>query len=153
MPKANVKKTKWAPKVTAFAIAASIVIAVAILSTKHSHQKIIHIGNTTFSTTIADTAITREQGLSGRKSLSSDDAMLFTFDTAAVQCFWMKNMRFPLDILWFNSQKQLIYTRQNLSPKTYPKTFCPHSPTRYVVETKAGTVRRDHIQLGADLLF
>src|SRR3546814_5390602 len=49
------------------------------------------IGHHKVNAEIAATDATREHGLMGRKALAPDHGMLFVFDQAAAQCFWMKN--------------------------------------------------------------
>lgn len=94
-----------------------------------------------FKLDVADTPESRNQGLSGRANLSDNEGMLFKLESPAIACFWMKDMRFNLDLLWFDSEKKLIYEQKNLSPDSYPKQFCPLTPASYIVEIKPGVVQ------------
>jgi uncharacterized membrane protein (UPF0127 family) len=94
-----------------------------------------------FDVEVADTPALRQQGLAGRGSLSNNSGMLFTFAAPDPACFWMENMQFNVDILWFDVNKRLIYQQQNLSPSSYPQRFCPPSPASYVVEINPGIVQ------------
>ena len=65
----------------------------------------VMINNHTFSVEIATTSAQQQQGLSGRNSLPQNQGMLFIFKTAGRYAFWMKGMKFPLDIIFINNNK------------------------------------------------
>jgi uncharacterized membrane protein (UPF0127 family) len=88
---------------------------------------------------IADTDASREQGLSGRHSLAQDQGMLFIFDTSGQYGFWMKDMEFSLDMVWMNENKTIVGVTKDISTSTYPSTFDPPVPVKYVLEIKAGS--------------
>lgn len=87
---------------------------------------------------IADTAAERQQGLSGRTKLSQNHGMLFKLGSDQNGCMWMKEMNLTIDILWFDASRKLIEKQENVSPDTYPKTFCPTEKPSYVLEVPAG---------------
>src|SRR5690349_12394377 len=60
----------------------------------------ITIDNATFSVVVAKTPEEREKGLSGRDSLAQNSGMLFVFDHPDTYTFWMKGMKFPLDMIF-----------------------------------------------------
>ena len=113
----------------------------------------VQLEGSTFSIRVADTPALWAQGLSGTSQLPSDEAMLFIFDQPETACFWMKDMHYNLDILWFDTGRHLIYEEQNLSPATYPNSFCAPGLTAYVLEVNAGTAQRLHVKLGDSLGF
>ena len=63
---------------------------------------------------------TQEQGLSGRKSLNQDEGMLFVFENNEPHFFWMKDMNFPIDMIWISNDLHVIYIKKNADPKSYP---------------------------------
>lgn len=79
----------------------------------------------------------RSLGLSGRNSLAKGKGMLFEFETSDNHCFWMKDTRFPLDMIWLNDQKQVVHIERHVQPESYPKNFCPVLPAKYVLEVNA----------------
>ena len=101
---------------------------------------------------IADTDAARARGLSGRPALAKNTGMLFVFATADDQSFWMKDMNFPLDIIWLDDHWRVIDVTQNISPKDFPKTYGPRAPARYVLEVNAGFISAHHITIGAQVL-
>ena len=122
----------------------------ALAPATKDHVAIAALAGHPYELEIADTPALREQGLSHRPSLDSNQGMLFEFREPAKQCFWMKDMQFSLDILWFDAEKKLIYQQQNVAPSSFPHNFCSSSPALYVVEIKPRTVR---LNLGDPLVL
>ncbi len=91
------------------------------------------------SVEVVDNDTTRTMGLSGREDLGRNDGMLFKFDdSSANRCFWMKDMNFPLDIIWLDQDKKVVHIENNVAPETYPQSYCPDEPAKYVLEVNAG---------------
>ena len=94
-------------------------------------------------------------GLMFRPSLPADRALLFVFGELDFHGIWMKNCRFPIDIVWLDEKKKVVH----LAPRVPPcaKEPCPvYQPMRrsaYVVEMNAGAAEREKIVLGASLDF
>jgi len=97
---------------------------------------------------VADTPLAREVGLGGRSGLAAGEGMLFVFPHEDTYGFWMKNMGFPIDILWLNSQGEVVYMAENVAPETYPTTFTPSVPALYVLELPAGFVEEHEVVVG-----
>ncbi len=100
-----------------------------------------------FAVEVADTPAKRIQGLSGRDGLGVNEGMLFTFDEPGAHGFWMKDMKFPIDIIWI-SNSEVIYVLNNLNPDSYPTIFSPPKPVNQVLEVKAGTALRLNVVEG-----
>ncbi|MFA5830784.1 MAG: DUF192 domain-containing protein [Candidatus Paceibacterota bacterium] len=91
---------------------------------------------------------TRILGLSGRSALSEGEGMWFDFISEGYHGFWMKDMNFPIDILWFDKHLRIIHMKENASPESYPETYAPPSPDRFVLEVPAGFVKKYAVSLG-----
>ncbi len=102
----------------------------------------------TFSVEVADTPELQGKGLSGHSLLLGDQGMLFVFQKPDNYGFWMKDMMFPLDIIWFDQNFQVIHMERALMPSTYPEVFYPGSPALYVLEVKSGTSEAINLHLG-----
>jgi uncharacterized membrane protein (UPF0127 family) len=113
----------------------------------------VSIGTTTISVEIADTQAKRTQGLSGRAGLAEGSGMLFVFDWDATWGFWMKEMRFPLDIIWAQSDGTIVTIAHQVAPETYPEIFKPAKPARYVLEVPSGFADLHHIVEGMKLVL
>ena len=83
---------------------------------------------------IADSLAERAQGLSGTAALAPDEGMLFVFERAGMYGFWMKDMYYPIDIIWLNDELRPVGITKNISPDTFPTVFYPPVPVRYVLE-------------------
>ena len=112
-------------------------------------------GNVLLIVEIAKTSAAQQKGLSGRTSLASDHGMLFVFDHEDFWGFWMPDMNFPLDIIWFNSNQQVVFIEQNLPPCTPQNcpVYTPNMKALYVLEVNAGFVMAHHILLGTTFTF
>lgn len=88
---------------------------------------------------VADTDKTRELGLSYLKSLPDKQGMLFIFPQLGIYSFWMKGMRFPIDIIWMDENLKIVDRLINVDPSTYPKTYTPSASAAYVLEISANT--------------
>lgn len=102
---------------------------------------------------VADTDEKEELGLSFRKSIASDSGMLFTFREPGIYSFWMKDMLFPLDLVWLDEDKTVTAITNNLSPATYPNTVTADTEVKYVIEIPAGKSASLGIATGTILKF
>jgi uncharacterized membrane protein (UPF0127 family) len=100
---------------------------------------------------MAATDAAREQGLSDRTSLPKDSGMLFVFPNAGVYGFWMKDMHFPLDIVWIGADKKVYGVVPGVTPETFPEIFYPPVDILYVLELPAGSAA-DHAMATGTLL-
>lgn len=78
--------------------------------------------------------------------MPADDGMLFVFPSVAEHCFWMKGMRFSLDIIWLSSHDKVVLVEPHLLPQSYPSAYCADSGD--VVELNAGQARAAGIAVG-----
>ncbi|MDO8481654.1 MAG: DUF192 domain-containing protein [bacterium] len=122
--------------------------AITDVLTSDSGSRTIQLAGKTIQVSIADTPEERAKGLSSRSSLSQGEGMLFVFDSDAKYQFWMKDMSFPIDILWISYKGEVVDIRENVSPETYPDIFTPNSPVRYVLELPAGFARAYSVKMG-----
>ncbi len=104
---------------------------------------------------IADTPDAREKGLSYRNSLKQDRGMLFVFSKEGKYGFWMKEMRFPLDIIWIDRNKTIIFIEENLPPCKTSRcpSYGPDTNSLYVLETNANFARENNITEGTRVYF
>ncbi|MBI5044981.1 MAG: DUF192 domain-containing protein [Candidatus Levybacteria bacterium] len=112
----------------------------------------VKINGIAFTLDVADTEKKRENGLSGRATLGEKQGMLFVFDSPATPSFWMKGMKFPLDILFIKDNK-IVTIYENIPALDEKKTsqavfYQPTSPVNRVIELKAGSVKKHDIKEG-----
>lgn len=93
------------------------------------------------------------KGLSDRECLPEGAGMLFTYDLTGDYCFWMKDMQFPIDMIWLDEEKKIVTIKGSVSPDTYPQSFCPDKPAQYVLEVNAGVADDYGWAVGSILSF
>jgi uncharacterized protein len=114
-------------------------------------EESLSIASATFNVEVASTLLEQARGLSNRPSLGTDDGMLFVFSSGSTQSFWMKDMNFPLDMIWI-SGNTVVGFAQNAPAE--PNVLFPsqifYSPanTDKVLEVNAGTVAQYSIKVG-----
>jgi uncharacterized membrane protein (UPF0127 family) len=80
--------------------------------------------------------------------------MLFVFDEIDHHSFWMKNTKIPLDIIWMNERKEIVYWVTADPCKKDPCDFyAPLQKAKYVLELNEGFVKKHGLQLGQQLEF
>lgn len=118
-----------------------------------SQKTHLQLGGQVLSARIANTDAQRSKGLSGVRQLGSNEAMLFVFDSSDRWSIWMKDMHINIDAVWLDESKKVIHIETNLTPDSYPLSFAPDAPARYVVELPAGFTKRHNIEVGAIAAF
>lgn len=110
---------------------------------------------------LAEVAVTPDEsalGLGYRDSLFERGGMLFDLHSTTVPTFWMKGMRFPLDMIWIGEDKKVASITANVSPEPgvpdeQLKRYSPASPVRYVLEVNAGAAAMFGIAPGSQMTF
>jgi M6 family metalloprotease-like protein len=115
----------------------------------------IRIDGVMLRVNLVTTLSAQEKGLSGVSSLPKNEGMLFIFDHEDYWAFWMIGMKFPLDIIWFNSQRQVTWTEPNLQPCSQNDCpiITPEVKSMYVLEVNSGFIAQNHITLGTTFSF
>ncbi len=134
-------------------IAAAFSIGFVLL--KPTNATRIMIRGVVLNVEIAKTPSDQARGLSGRDSMRPESGMLFVFQAESTWGFWMKDMKFSLDIIWFNSNRQAVFVEENLQPcsPNYCPVYTPPINALYVLEVDAGFVRAHGVSLGDTFNF
>ncbi|MFZ2763724.1 MAG: DUF192 domain-containing protein [Minisyncoccia bacterium] len=115
--------------------------------------KVVKINEVSIPVEVVRTPSARAQGLSGREVLPEGTGMLFVFETPSQYGFWMKDMNFPIDIVWISESFQVVDIEHRLAPETYPEVFYPSGLAKYVLELPAGASRNLGIDTGSIVYF
>ena len=88
------------------------------------------------------------KGLSGRGSLNPGTGMFFIM--ADARDFWMKDMQFPLDIIWINDKREVVDISENLPIPISSNIpfYSPKEPATYVLEINGGEAKALGINIG-----
>lgn len=152
-------KTKSAPKFLTKIVLICLLVVFLLMGllfkNHHANQDCIRSAETkcAYKLDVADNEEEQALGLSFRDNMAQDRGMLFIFDQADKYCFWMKDMRFNLDIIWLDSNKDIVKVMENVEPATYPENFCPANPAKYVIELNSGEAKKQGYQLGYKIDF
>ncbi len=113
--------------------------------------------NGTIVVQIADTTDKQIQGLSDRTSLPQGTGMIFVFDNPGQQYMWMKDMNFPLDMVWLDQNKKITHIATDAAPDSYrknpPEIFYSPTSASYVIELPEGDATRLGLFVGLLLPF
>jgi hypothetical protein len=127
---------------------------VDIIKSAYTYQKAsIKLPDVTIIVDIADTGEKRELGLSGRDGLALNHGMLFVFEHADKYGFWMRDMNFPIDMVWIDTDKRIVDITHSATPEAYPKVFYPSSQSLYVLELTSGFADAHNMKIGELLNF
>lgn len=118
-----------------------------------SHTEKVVINGVEMIAEIADSENKIKKGLSGRNQLGEAEGMLFVFEKPSIHSFWMKDMKFSIDIIWIDEALKIIDIAKNVSPDTYPRTFQSSKPVKYVLEVKAGWTEKYNVNKGDKVYF
>ena len=98
---------------------------------------------------VAQTPQERQVGLMYRQEMPPQEGMLFVFEQAAVQCFWMKNPLLPLTAA-FVADDGTIVNLADMQPQT-SDSHCSTRPVRYVLEMNQGWFAKKGLKAGFKL--
>ena len=117
-------------------------------------QQAVGLHHQTYYVSIARTPEELQRGLSGTDSLAANRGMLFVFPKEDRWGIWMKDMKYPIDIVWLDKDAVVNYMVKNAQPSSYnpdqpeKSIMSPDQPARYVIELPSGTIERTGIAIG-----
>lgn len=97
----------------------------------------IIISDNIWNVEIANTEEKRSTGLSNRRILSNKKGLLFVFDDTSNQFFWMKDMLFPIDMVFLDENWRIVLIEANLQPNSFPEVYGGSVKSKYVLEINA----------------
>ena len=124
-----------------------------------TNKSTVTIGTAVYTVEIAENNLTRGKGLSGQLGLPDDHGMLFIFDNPAIQTFWMKDMLFPIDIVWISETCLVTGITPNI-PIPLESTdinrlprYQSDRPVKYVLEIAQGQAKVWDIKVGDSVIL
>ena len=113
-------------------------------------ERVVQVGEATVLADIADDTESRQRGLSGRERLDEGEGMLFLLPNDSPS-FWMKGMRFPIDIVWIRDGRVVDVTADVPPPRSSNAplpTYSPDRPANRALEVSAGWAADHGIRRG-----
>ena len=98
---------------------------------------------------VAQTPEQRALGLMHVRSMAQHEGMLFVFEDAATQCFWMRNTLLPLSIAFLGDDGRIV-NLADMQPLD-ETSHCSKEPVRYALETNQGWFARKGLKPGSRL--
>lgn len=111
-------------------------------------------GRSVFQVDVARTPEEQHRGLGGRPELAEGRGMLFVFAADGRWEMVMRNMHFPIDIIWLDEQKRVVHIEHGVQPDAEPyEVYRPKIPARYVLEVGAGAAKQAGLSVGGRVEF
>ncbi|MDO8634449.1 MAG: DUF192 domain-containing protein [archaeon] len=102
----------------------------------------------------ATTPQEQARGLMFRESISDDGGMLFIFPNEGRRFFWMKNVSFPIDMLWLDGEKKVAGITSAKPCASDPcQTYPSPEGVKYVVEVAGGFSKKNGVVVGTQVVF
>jgi len=133
----------------------AVSILISLLSAKQEKPaSLVEINNAEIKVDLAKTSLEQYKGLSGRESLCPNCGMLFIFKNKDEKTFVMRDMMFPLDIIWINDRK-IVKIDRNLQPENSSNltNYQSEEPVNYVMEVNAGFCEKNNIKIGDEVKY
>lgn len=124
-----------------------IVTATPVYPNAGLETRLITVGSSKLMVEVAATDAEQKQGLSDRSSLGREAGMLFPLIDPSQDGFWMKDMKFPLDFIYFEDGR-VVETKENVQVTPIPIPFFPNEAVDAVLEVNAGFVKAHNIKVG-----
>ena len=148
-------------------VIAVAVVAVSIAVTMYTDTntarleykiKRIMIDDVMLEVEVADDDEKRALGLMHRDSLEEYKGMLFIFPYEGKYAFWMMNMNFSIDIIWIDSEGNVVHIVDNAVPcnrvaSTSECTYEPDVHAKYVLEVNGGFAERHGVTIGSRMII
>lgn len=135
------------------AVVIFIFLLLLTLLLTHKSTK-VKVAGQTFSVSVARTDKEKQIGLSGKNSLPKNQGMLFVFDQPEFYSFWMKNMKFPIDIIYIHGNKvtTVIKNAKPVQDSDLP-IYQPRERSDRVLEINAGLSDQYGIKNGSEVKY
>ena len=121
---------------------------------KLENIKYVKIAGQEVKVELAFTLEARTQGLSNRKELKKGEGMLFIFERLGNYPFWMKDMNFPIDIIWIGEDMKVVYIKKDARPESYPEAYGPQKEdknAKYILEVVSGFSDKNNLKIGDEV--
>ena len=129
------------------------ILLISFILSRESTGKVL-INNQAFKVTVARSEKERQIGLSNTEQLNENQGMLFLFDRSDYHSFWMKNMKFPIDIIYINGDK-VVTVIENAKPASDTggnlEIYQPTDKSDKVLEISAGLAKKYNIKRGTSV--
>lgn len=116
------------------------------------------IGEDSYELYIVNSSEDMQKGLARFDRIEKNQGMLFIFDEPGRYTFFMKDMKFDIDIIFLDEMGKVINIFQNVKKESYRgpfdyEAYKPYEPAKFVVELVAGEVNQNKLKVGDRINF
>ncbi len=141
------RRGPWVALVVAVLVA---LLLVATACTSNSDTTtLVRLDGVPVEVDVAETSAEHLRGLQGADALGDGEGMLFVWDESALRTFGMKDVSFPIDVIFFDESLR-VSAIEPLDPGDEERVTSP-GPSSYVLETPRGWADRAGVALGDQL--
>jgi len=113
----------------------------------------IKIGDKNYKIFVTENETDRKNGLAVFEDIKEDEGMVFEFPQEDYHSFWMRGMKFDIDIIFLDKEKKVIQIYENVKKDTYKndydyKSFSSKLKSKSVIELKSGQVKKNGLKIG-----
>jgi len=132
-----------------------LAFSLPLVSLNKTYVKVFLPNGVSITAELAVTDEERARGLMYREKIDPDQGMLFIFEEEDRYSFWMKNMKFSLDLIWLDREKRIVHIERNVPPcQSLPcPSYAPSLLALYVLELKAGSADENRLKMYDKLEF
>jgi len=143
----------------AFGVFIAVFSTYFVKNIANTNEKVsLKVGEKNYILDVAKTSEEQEKGLAKFESIEDNQGMLFMFDNPGRWSFWMKDMKFNIDIIFLDENKKVVSLFKNVKSETHANVFdyrkyIPDYDSKYVIELKEGEVEKNKVKLGDIINF
>ena len=146
----------WFSCLVLFLVLLSSIAYIEIESVQAQQQEqnktaLVSLGGVNVTASLSTTPDSQSKGLSIKDSLNENEGMLFIFESPQKYSFWMKDMKFPIDIIWINQTGKIVHIEKNLPPCVFwlpCPSYAPNDDSMYVLEVISNFTNKFDIHVG-----
>lgn len=130
----------------------ALIFSIAWFFNSTPQKATVSVGDCEFEVELALSGLEQYQGLSNHEDLKNNEGMLFIFEEVGDRTFVMRDMNFPLDIIFIRDFK-VVNLYHNLVPEGSEPTRSYHSgaPVDAVLEINGGLSRVCKIAVNSEV--
>jgi len=120
--------------------------------------KNIQIGSKNYEIYITESRENQTTGLAAFEEIKENQGMIFEFPEEDYHAFWMKNMKFDIDMIFLDQNNQVIQIFENVQKSSYKsdtdfQTYMPKLKSKFVIEIKSGETKKNGLRTGDVIIF
>ncbi|MFN5352070.1 MAG: DUF192 domain-containing protein [Alphaproteobacteria bacterium] len=130
-----------------FLIASLLIYCCFAIKATASESQLSIANKLSLNIKVADNDSARMKGLMFVNNLPENEGMLFIMEDEAEVNMWMKNTYIPLDMIFVNSNKEIVSMAENTKPLS-TEIISSKNKVKYVLEINGGLAKKSGLKIG-----